>query len=59
MKKDKTDRMILEDVFKAFGVETKKAEGFLYAAGRRFEFDPEGCIEKIVDYGTWRKGDAT
>ena len=48
-----TDKEKLKTLFDVLGVETREVENHLYAAGRRYTFEPNGEIEKIIDYSEW------
>ena len=49
------DKEKLKMVFDLLGVKIREVEGYLYAAGRRYSFEPNGDIEKIIDYSEWGK----
>lgn len=46
-----TDRDKLEAVFIAWDVPIKDSEHSFVAAGRRYYFDAEGVLEKVVERG--------
>jgi len=50
-----TDKEKLKIVFKELGVKIREVEEYLYAAGRRYTFEPNGEIDTIIDYGGWKK----